>query len=82
MVEQEIPATVERKMACMAIATIFVGAVVTRLAGWSALGWVLVAFGAATLGFAYLFAAAPYLDDPEAPFGSSEDGLLKQQPPL
>ena len=65
MVDGGVPATLERKMMYMAVVTFLIGAAVLGWAGWTALGWVIMAYGIMTLCSAYLFAVASHVDDPE-----------------
>jgi hypothetical protein len=73
MLDREFAIPLEKGVTKLAIAVISVGAVAISLIGWKTLGWVIVAYGLATLYFAYLLGAAPCLDELE------EDSFIPQK---
>jgi putative exporter of polyketide antibiotics len=65
MLDKEFAIPFEKSVTKIAIAVIFIGAIAIGLAGWKTVGWVIVAYGLATLYFGYLLGAAPCLDEME-----------------
>ena len=67
MLEKEFPIPLNDKTVRIACIAILLGGVIIRFAGWSTIGWVVVAYGILTLWLAHLIAIAPTFVEPTDP---------------
>jgi hypothetical protein len=63
MLDREFPILMDDVLTRIAISAVLAGAVLIRLASWTAAGWAVVAFGALTLWLAHKLAVAPEIDE-------------------
>jgi hypothetical protein len=63
MLDKEFAIPFEKSVTKAAVAITSIGVIAISLAGWKTVGWVIVAYGLATLYFAHLLGAAPCLDE-------------------
>ncbi len=65
MLGNEFPVLFENDVARTACLSILLGATLLRSAGWTVVGWSLIAFGILALWLAHQLAIAPYWDEPD-----------------
>jgi hypothetical protein len=71
MLDREFPILMDNDMTRIAVSAVLAGAVLIRLASWTAVGWAVVAFGVLTLWLAHQLAIAPEIDEGGAWLGSA-----------